>query len=61
MADDLNKVLRKLRVIDRKLDVIIESQDLEDALKRREAEDSAKFAENTEVIAEQFRKSRPTR
>jgi hypothetical protein len=57
MADDrdkLDKVLRKLRSVERKLDVLIEAQGLESKLREREAEDKRVAAERGEQTAAQL-------
>jgi hypothetical protein len=54
----MQEVMRRLRAIDRKLDVLIEAQDLEAKLAEREAADKAAAARQRESTAEQFRRSR---
>jgi hypothetical protein len=54
----MQEVLRRLRAIDRKLDVLIEAQDLGAKLAEREAADKAAAAKQRESIAEQVRRSR---
>ena len=54
----MQDVLRLLRAVDRKLDVLIEAQGLEEKLAEREALDRAAAAERRESIGEQFQRAR---
>ena len=54
----MQDVMRRLRAIDRKLDVLIEAQGLEAKVAEREAADQAAAAERRESVSEQFRQSR---
>lgn len=58
MSDDLKKVQKQLRNIERKLDVILDAQNLGGALQEREHKDKERRAENADAIAEQFRKAK---
>lgn len=54
----MQEVVRVLRAIDRKLDVLIEAQGLEGKLSEREAVDRAAAAERRESTGEQFQRAR---
>jgi hypothetical protein len=54
----MQDVVRVLRSIDRKLDVLIEAQGLEEKLAEREATDRATAAERRESSGEQFQRAR---
>jgi hypothetical protein len=53
----MQDVVRRLRAIDRKLDVLIEAQELEGKLAEREASDRQAAAQQRESTAEQFRRA----
>ncbi len=53
------EVLRRLAELERKLDVLIESQGLEGRLRDREADEEAAREARRREIAEQFRRSLP--
>jgi hypothetical protein len=53
----MRDVVRRLRAIDRKLDVLIEAQGLEAKLAEREASDREVAAQQRESTAEQFRRA----
>lgn len=59
MAEDMKTVLRRLRSIELKLDVIIEAQALNAAVEEREAAQSEEFAERAAETAHRFRSARP--
>ena len=54
----MQDVMRRIRAIDRKLDVLIEAQGLEVKLAEREAADKAAAAQQRESTGEQFRRVR---
>jgi hypothetical protein len=58
MADDIETVLRRLREIELKLDVLIESQGLGEAVEARKAEDAELFAQRAAETAQQYRDAR---
>jgi hypothetical protein len=57
MADDLSAAMKKLRSIERKLDVLIEAQHLQGQLADREAADREAGAAKTNQTAEAFRRA----
>jgi hypothetical protein len=59
MADDMKTVLKRLRSIELKLDVLIEAQALGGAVEAREAEQAEGFAERAAETAQRFRDARP--
>jgi hypothetical protein len=59
MADDMKTVLKRLRSIELKLDVLIEAQALGGAVEAREAEQAEGFSELAAETAQRFRDARP--
>src|SRR5216683_231781 len=53
----MQEVMRRLRAIDRRLDVLIEAQGLEAKLAERETSDREAAARRRESTAEQFRRA----
>jgi hypothetical protein len=56
-GNPIRDVVRRLHAIDRKLDVLIEAQGLEEKLAEREASDREAAARQRESTAEQFRRA----
>jgi hypothetical protein len=56
MADDAKKILRRLRSIELKLDVLIESRGLSDAVDQREAAEAEKRAARAAETSEKFKR-----
>jgi hypothetical protein len=54
----MQDLARRLRSIERKLDVLIEAQGLEEKLAEREAADQAAAGQRREATSEQFGRSR---
>jgi hypothetical protein len=58
VKNPMQDVIRLLRGIDRKLDIVIEAQGLEAKLAEREAADRAAASQRRESIGEQFGRTR---
>lgn len=60
MSDDISKVMRTLRDVERKLDVLIEAQGLERRLAEREEQNRTDRAERAAATADALKRSRPS-